>query len=265
MMVLAIFLLYLAAYGCKPVVNYLAFYPDTKHVLSTDSLPRDVEEFFVTTDDKVRIHNLFLPSEGSERVLIYFHGNAGNIYHRIPDLNSIRVLGLNVIGVSYRGYGRSEGSPGELGLYRDGEAVYRYVTEELGFAEENIILFGRSIGSTVAVNIAQHKSIAALVLVTPLTSAREQARAGGLGIFSSLAGDAFDNLGRINNVKAPLLIVHGTGDRIIPFAMGQALFDSYKGRKKLTRISGAGHNDIQYRFSKQYWQAISDFVAELKS
>ncbi len=249
-------------YGCKFIVNQLAFYPDSVDVLPKDRLPHGVEELFIDTEDQVRIQALYLPLADSDKVLIYFHGNAGNIYHRIADLVQLRKFGVNVVGVSYRGYGKSEGTPSEEGIYQDGDAVFKYVTEELRFSQSNIIVFGRSIGTAVAINSTKNREIGGLILVTPLTSGKALAKAGGLGIFSSLVGNAFDNLTKIKDVKMPLLVIHGTNDRIIPFSMGKEIFDSAQTKKKFIKIEGAGHNNLQASYRQAYWPAIFDFIKQ---
>ncbi|MCF6354969.1 MAG: alpha/beta hydrolase [Candidatus Polarisedimenticolaceae bacterium] len=251
--------------GCKFIVNQLAFFPDPVDRLSKPRLPPGVEERFIDTADGVRIQLLYLPTPDSARVLLYFHGNAGNIYHRVSDLLQFQRFGINVVGVSYRGYGKSEGSPSEEGIYQDGEAVFNYVTRELGFAPDNIIMFGRSIGTTVAINSAKNRVIGGLILVTPLTSGKAHAKAVGLGLISSLAGDAFDNLSKIKDIKAPLLVIHGTDDRIIPFAMGRQLFDSAQTQKQFIKIAGGGHNNLQANYRQVYWPAISGFIQQLSN
>ncbi|MFC1750658.1 alpha/beta hydrolase [Pseudomonadota bacterium] len=261
----SILVLFLASLmtGCKTLINKLAFHPDSINVISENHLPQGIQHITVTTEDGVTIESLYLPSVGSNKVLIYFHGNAGNIYHRIPGLMLLQKLGVNVIGVSYRGYGKSTGKPSEAGVYQDGKAVFKYVTEELGFAKTSVIILGRSIGSTVAVNTAQHKDIAGLILVTPLTNAKEQAKVGGLRFLSPLAGDAFDNLTKIKNVNAPLLVVHGTQDGIIPISMGRKLFEAATAKKKFVAVEGAGHNNLQDVYGQAYWPPIFDFITQL--
>ncbi|VAW85966.1 hypothetical protein MNBD_GAMMA17-1096 [hydrothermal vent metagenome] len=246
--------------GCKPIVNYFSFHPDKGNVIATENLPADVEEITITTEDKVKTTSLYLLSPGSEKLLIYFHGNAGNIYHRIPDLLHLQKSGFNIIGVSYRGYGKSEGSPSEAGIYLDGKAVYQYAIEQLGFSAENITILGRSIGSTVATDLAQHKKLHGLILVTPLSNGKEQAEASGLGLVSAFSGNAFDNLTKIDNLDSPLLVIHGTKDRIVPFSMGEAIFNRAKTEKRLIKIEGAGHNDLQSAYSKEYWVPILKFM-----
>ncbi|MCF6323275.1 MAG: alpha/beta hydrolase [Gammaproteobacteria bacterium] len=248
------------ASGCKSIVNYFAFHPDKVNVIAIENLPPSVKEITITTEDQVKITSLYLPSTGSKKLLIYFHGNAGNIYHRMPGLLHLQKIGFNIIGASYRGYGKSEGSPSEAGIYLDGKAVYQYAIEELDFSAENIIILGRSIGSTVAVDLAQNKKLHGLILVSPLSNGKEQAKASGLGLISAFAGDAFDNLTKIDNLNSPLLVIHGTQDRVVPFSMGEAIFNRAKTEKIFIKIDGAGHNDLQNAYSKEYWTPIFQFM-----
>ena len=136
-----------------------------------------------------------------------------------------------MIGASYRGYGKSDGEPTEEGVYLDGKAIFQYAVEHLGFPKKNIIIFGRSIGTAVAINTAQHQKICRVILVTPLTSGQDQAKAGGFGAISTLAGNSFDNITKLENIESPLLVIHGTNDRVIPYSMGQAIFDRAKVKK----------------------------------
>jgi fermentation-respiration switch protein FrsA (DUF1100 family) len=249
-------------YGCKFIVNQIAFYPDKTNVLSKDSLPSDIKEFFVNTEDQIKVQGLYLPLASSDKVLIYFHGNAGNIYNRIPDLIQLQQSGVNVIGAGYRGYGKSEGSPSEEGIYRDAHATFKYATEELGFSENNIIIFGRSIGTAAALDVSRNSNIRGLMLITPLTSGKAHAKATGLGLLSPLAGDAFNNLSKIKYIKSPLLVLHGTNDRIIPFSMGEEIFDAAQTEKKFVKIEGAGHNNLQSTYRSAYWPPIIEFINE---
>ncbi len=246
--------------GCKPIVNHFAFHPHKGNLIATENLPANVEEITITTEDQVKITSLYLSFAASKKLLIYFHGNAGNIYHRMPALLHLQKSGINVVGVSYRGYGKSEGRPSEAGFYLDGKAAYQYAIEELGFSAKNIIILGRSIGTTVATNLAQHKNLHGLILVTPLSNGKEQAEASGLGLISTFAGDAFDNLTKIDNLNSPLLVIHGTQDRVVPFSMGEAIFNRAKTEKKFIKIEGAGHNDLQDSYSKEYWIPILKFM-----
>ncbi len=258
--------------GCSSLVNQFAFYPDTQNIIPAKRLPSGVDEIFITTGDNVRLQAYYLKNPSSERMLIFFHGNAGNICHRISDILNLKNCGINVLAISYRGYGKSSGKPSEKGIYNDGAAALDYAMQTLGYSVENIIIFGRSIGSTVAVEISQHKEIAGLILITPLTSAKAQAKAQGLGFLSFLAGSAFDNLSKITNIDCPLLVIHGTDDQILSFSMGKELFDRATVEKQLVIIEGAGHNNLSQVDSEKYWGSIASFVnktdfkpAQLKS
>ena len=253
-------LLGLSLYGCKPVVNELAFHPDNANVIPTNKLPDDIQEITISTEDQVNITSLYLPSTKSKKLLIYFHGNAGNIYHRMSSLRQIQQFGINVIGVSYRGYGKSEGEPSEAGVYVDGQAAFQYAVEHLGFSSENIILFGRSIGTAVAVQLAQHKKLAGMILVSPLTSGKDIAAASALAPLSSLAGNAFDNLSKVEHITSPLLVIHGTADRIVPFSMGKLIYERATVKKQFVAIEGADHNNVHAVDERAYWLPIRQFI-----
>lgn len=261
-LILIAFLSILIFHGCKPLVNKMAFHPDNKNVLSTDQLPSNVQELFIETEDKIKIQSYFIPNESSDKILIYFHGNAGNICSRLPDLMQINRFGINVLGVSYRGYGKSQGKPNEKGIYLDGKATLNYATQRLGFPINNITILGRSIGTTVAINTCQNLNIGGLILVTPLTSGKDQAKAVGLGFVSFLAGNSFNNIDKIVNVSCPTLIIHGTQDNVIPFEMGKRIYNKAKTKKQFVRIEGANHNNLSTKYKESYWPPIYDFTRQ---
>lgn len=249
--------------GCEPVINKMAFHPDNKNIISSRQLPGDVQEIFIETEDKISIQSYYIPSGRSGKVIIYFHGNAGNIGHRLSDLMKLNSFGMNVLGVSYRGYGKSQGKPSEAGIYRDGDAAFNHVTRELGFAAKNVFILGRSIGTCVAIHVSRKKEIGGLILVAPLTSGADQAKASGLGLISFLAGDSFNNIGKIEDVLCPVLILHGSRDDIIPIAMGEAIFEKVRSKKKFVEIKGANHNNLSAGYSSAYWPPIAEFLNSL--
>jgi fermentation-respiration switch protein FrsA (DUF1100 family) len=246
--------------ACEPVVNGFAFHPDTENVIPANQLPGGVQEIFIETGDQFLIQSYYIPSKRSGKLMIYFHGNAGNIGHRLPDLVTLNRLGLNVLGVSYRGYGKSQGKPSENGIYMDGDAAFAHAIGALGFQIENIFILGRSIGTTVAIHVAQKKNIAGLVLVTPLTSGADQAKASGLGLMSFLAGDAFNNIAKLSDVTCPVLVIHGSRDEMIPMSMGKTIYNQLRTEKQFVEIKGANHNNLSTRFAGAYWQPIDDFL-----
>ncbi|MDY6856775.1 MAG: alpha/beta hydrolase [Thermodesulfobacteriota bacterium] len=259
-----VFLCIVAVYGCKQAVNRMAFFPDNTDILSTEQLPENVQEIFIETEDWITIHSYFIPHRSSDKIILYFHGNAGNIGHRLPDLLRLSTFGVNVLGVSYRGYGKSQGKPSEEGIYIDGKASLNYATQRLGFSLHNVFLFGRSIGTTVAINTSQNLDIGGLILVTPLTSGKDHAHATGLGLVAFLAGNSFNNIKKIVNVSCPLLIIHGTQDKVVPFEMGKRMYNEAKTEKQFVQIEGAGHNNLSTVYKQRYWPPIYAFFAQKK-
>lgn len=245
--------------GCDFLINRLVFYPDRSEY-PVSELPEDIDEVFIETGDGILIQAYLIDDGSSDRILVYFHGNAGNISHRIPDLSKINSFGVGVLGVGYRGYGKSGGSPSEEGIYLDGEAALSYVTGKLGYRPENVILLGRSIGSAVAVHLAARSSPGGLILVTPLTDGKDLARAAGLGFLVPMAGDSFDNIGRIGKVTCPILFLHGTRDSVIPIDIGRKLFEAASGDKRFVEVEGADHNDMSTSFARTYWPPIKEFI-----
>lgn len=253
--------------GCEPAINWMAFFPDKKNVISSDNLPKNVQEIYIETIDRIKIQCYLIPNTSSDKLLIYFHGNGGNIGHRLHDLMRLNSFGVTVLGVGYRGYGKSQGNPSEQGIYIDGQSTLDHAISELGYPIENIIILGRSIGTTVAVNVAQNKNIDRLILVTPLTSGKDHAKKTGLGFLSSLAGESFNNIDKIENISCPLLVIHGDQDKVIPFEMGEAMYKKAKSQKLFIKIVGAGHNNLSTAYHKSYWPPIDMFINqnELKS
>jgi uncharacterized protein len=256
---LGFFVCFLLA-SCKPLVNHYTFHPDTSYILPQEALPLGAEEIFFEAEDGVRIQALKFHNPSSDSITIYFHGNAGNLYYRLEDYQRLRRLGTSVFAVSYRGYAKSEGTPSEAGIYRDGKAAFDYVTQVLGISPSRIFLFGRSIGSVVATDLAQDKDIAGLILVSPLSNARDQAAAMGLGFVASFVGNTFENDSKIKRLIAPLVVIHGTQDKVIPIGMGRKVFDAATSQKSFYGIQEAGHNNISRQFADRYWPIVSKFI-----
>ena len=253
-------LLILSLYSCQSIRNSMAFHPDTENTIPVGELPETVQEVFIDSSDGVKLQSYFIPAKKTDKLLIYFHGNAGNISHRLRDLMQLNHFGLNVLGISYRGYGKSSGTASEAGIYADGIATLNFAKNKLGFSVDNIYIMGRSIGTTVAINTAQKLNTKGLILVTPLSSGKKQAQAMGMGSVSSIAGDSFNNISNLKGIKCPTLIIHGTHDRVIPFFMGQEVYRELNTTKAFVSIKGAGHNNLSTDFKYQYWQAVYKFI-----
>jgi len=249
--------------GCSPLVNLVSFFP-SDYELSPDRRPAAAQPRTVVTADRRRLQAYYFPAVNGGLVLLFFHGNAGNLDMYLPDLERLNRFGPAVLAIAYRGYGTSTGRPSERGIYRDGEAAYLYARDTLGFPADSIVVLGRSLGTAVAVRIASAHQVAGIVLVTPMTTARQYARYHGFGPLSILGGRAWNNLGRIGAITAPLVIIHGTDDRTAPYWMAERLLKaSGSPRKALVTVEGADHNDVEFAQNDLYWRAIEAFLDSL--
>lgn len=244
------------------ILNKFAFYPDKTSEIPKNQIPPYIHEKWITTSDKEKLQAFLFKQNDTVNcpLIIYFHGNAGNVYHRFVEGQRLYEMGKNVLLVSYRGYAKSTGKPTEKGVYIDGASAVAFAKDSLGYTEDNIVLFGRSLGTTVAVDVAQNKIFKDVILITPLTSGRDMANAMGMGSLQSAAGDSFNSITKIRNLKSPLLIIHGNSDEVVPYVMGKQLYDAYNGSKKLVTVAGGKHNNLEYTDSLKYWGAITNFL-----
>ena len=207
--------------------------------------PRHVEDVWLTTLDKVRVNAWYLPNPASEKVLLWFHGNAENIGQGLEHLTFYSRLALNVLAVDYRGYGKSEGSPDETGVYRDADAAYDYLIQDRHIQPKNIVVFGHSLGGAVAIDLASRRECGGLIVQSSFTSAKDMARRlFRIPLFEYIPKSRFDSLAKIRRVRAPILIVHGTRDEVVPLSMGQRLFQAAPEPKFFFPVQDAGHNDV---------------------
>jgi fermentation-respiration switch protein FrsA (DUF1100 family) len=228
------------------------------------AFPLPVEDVWLTTQDNVRLNAWYLTSPGSGKALLWFHGNAENIGHGLGQAVFYSRLGVNVLAVDYRGYGRSEGSPNETGVYRDADAAYDYLVQVRHVRPKNIIVFGHSLGGAVAIDLASRRECGGLIVESSFTSVRDMARRTfRIPLFEYLPKSRFDSLAKIGQVQAPILILHGTRDEIVPFSMGQRLFTAAPEPKFFFPVEGAGHNDVIEMGGDQLFQRFESFLNSL--
>jgi uncharacterized protein len=246
----------------ESIMNMMTFYPDTFSTLTANEIPEHISEKQLLTADGEELQAFLFkhPDEVRRPLILYFHGNAGNLYHRFEYVQRLYEMNQNILLVSYRGYGKSTGSPNEKGIYKDGEAAVNFALNKLGYQESEIIIFGRSLGTTVAIHVSQHNFFKKVILVTPLTSGKDMATAMGLGIVKFMAGSSFNSLSKINNLKANILIIHGDKDELIPYAMSKKLLDTFTGSKQMITIKNGGHNNLQELDPELFWGGIEDFI-----
>lgn len=215
-------------------------------VRELDATPSDFglpsEELNVTASDGVRLHGWWIKSAGKV-VLLLFHGNAGNISHRLDRARLFsQRLGVDMFLVDYRGYGRSEGRPSEAGLYRDGLAIFD-AARARGFSPDRIVLHGESLGCAVAVDVALARPCAGVALETPFLSVPALARKHYPFVPAFLIRSKFDAGSKIGRVTVPKLFLVAERDDIAPAVQGRRLFELASPPKELYVIPGAGHND----------------------
>lgn len=246
------------------LVAGVLFQPSPGVDLRPEELGIDASEVWIDTEDGVRIHGFFLPGKPeADRALLFLHGNAGNASHRLPNADELSRMGTDVLLLDYRGYGRSEGSPSEEGVYRDARAGLAYLLEERGVREERVLLFGRSLGGAVSIDLAQHRGLAGVIVESTFTRLSDMGRAllGPLGALA--AGGGFDSISKIEALRAPLLAFHGDRDEIVPLELGRRLYERAPEPKAFEVIAGAGHNDTTLAGGRAYFERIRRFLDEV--
>ena len=222
----------------------------------------EYEDVRITTADGVEVAGWFVPAENSRLVLLFFHGNGGNISHRLDSIEQFHRMGLNVFIIDYRGYGQSEGRTTEDGTILDAEAAWRYLIEEQGFSTEQIIIFGRSLGGAVAAGLAEKHRPQMLILESTFTSVPDiAARQYPFLPVRLLARIRYDTAARLPKMDMPLLIIHSPEDRVIPFEHGQKLFEVANQPKQFLQISG-GHNDGFLVSAGIYEPVVEQFIRQ---
>jgi hypothetical protein len=226
------------------------------------------EEVELTASDGVMLHAWWIPAAADTSfvplAVLFLHGNAGNISHRLEKLEILRGVGLGALIVDYRGYGRSQGRPSEAGLYRDARAAYDHLVHERGIDSSAIILYGESLGSAAAVDLAGQVPVAGVVLESAFTSAVDV----GQAMFPLLPvrwvmRDRFEVERKIARVGAPILVLHSRDDEYFPMRHAERLVAA-AGRAQLFELAG-GHNDAFLVSREAYRRALVDFLARVRS
>lgn len=206
-----------------------------------------------------RIHAWWKPFEPGSSAVLFLHGNAGNVTHRVRHILAWQQAGASILVIDYRGYGRSEGRPTEAGLYEDALAGYRYLRGR-GFAPEQILVHGESLGSAAAAHVASVEPVGGVILEAPFSSARAVAQSV-LPVLGPLLVWGFDVRGRLASIRAPVLVIHGDRDEVIPFRLGRAVFEAAGEPKQFWTVPGAGHNDIPETAGPAYVERLRAFLA----
>ena len=253
----------IAVVTLRVIENHLIYFPPRypEGFPPAQTFERDGEEVWLLTEDGVRIDAFYRSNPASKQVLLWFHGNAENIGYDLDHLRALAKIGVNILAVDYRGYGKSEGKPDEAGVYRDANAAYDYLINQRHFRAQEIVIYGHSLGGAVAVNLASRRPCGRLIVQSSFTNARAMARRMlVIPLLEYVAKSRFDSLQKIREVHAPILVVHGTRDEVVPFRMGQQLFRAAPEPKRFYPIEGAGHNNLMEVGGESYLACLASFV-----
>jgi fermentation-respiration switch protein FrsA (DUF1100 family) len=242
----------------------LLYFPDipTREIEATpEVLGLDYEPLTLITSDDEQLDAWFVPADPARGTVLFCHGNAGNISHRLDSIRLFHELGLSVLIFDYRGYGQSTGKPTEKGTYRDADAVWQHLVEQRGIPAEHIILFGRSLGATIAANLATRQTAAGVILESAFTSVPDVAATLYPWLpVRWLSRYQYNTRKLLADIHSPVLIVHSRDDEIIPYSSGERLYAAANEPKQFLELRG-GHNDGFMVSGDYYIKALDGFIS----
>lgn len=254
-------------FGLRRIERAIAFHPEHIKPNAVWVVPAGAEDAWFVNKDGNRLHGWYFSTSGgtAKATVIYFHGNGGNVSNIGWIGERLVARGFNVLLFDYRGYGRSEGSlEDEQGLYADADAAYEYVSKVRGLPSREIVLYGQSLGTAAAADLAARRECGAIILESGMSSARDMA---GVALpwlprgFYFLARNRFESARKLSQVHCPVLVTHGEPDQTIPTEQGRALFAAAAEPKKLMIYPGAGHN-VFGSVGDEYLNTITKFITE---
>lgn len=234
---------------------YVFFQADSMIFLPRPASYQDSEDILkIPVSEDTEISATYLPNPEAELLLLYMHGNAEDLGDIRPLLERLQTWGFSVFAYDYQGYGTSDGRPSERNTYKEVEAVYRYLTQQLDIPPEQIIPYGRSVGGGPATYLAAHQEVGGLILESTFTSVFRV-----VVPFPLLPFDKFPNLRNLQQVQSPVLVMHGTADRTIPVHHGQTLYEAAPEPKLSFWVDGADHNDFTWVAGQQHRETLLAF------
>jgi fermentation-respiration switch protein FrsA (DUF1100 family) len=266
-----ILIILVAAYALVCVAAFalqarMVYFPSRDDAGDPSRVGLDFRDVTFATATGRELHGWLIPAPAASAIgytLLYCHGNAGNITHRLESIRQFVDLGLSVFIFDYGGYGRSSGRPSESGTYEDVAAAWDYLTETGGLAPDQIVLFGRSLGGAVAIDLATEVEPRALIVESCFTSVPEL----GSRLYPwlpvrLLARIRYDNAKKVPSIRVPKLFIHSLDDDIVPYGMGRRLYNRAARPKQFLRIRGT-HNDGFFVSESKYEEGLKSFLASL--
>ena len=254
---LALFVVLLV--GCE---NKIIFQPAKYPVgiWDTAGMPIPIQDVWFDAEDGVKLHGWYVPHKEAVANFLFFHGNAGNLSHRLENIFLLHHLKLNIFIFDYRGYGRSDGDPDEEGLRRDSQAAYDTFLAQPGVSADSLIIFGRSLGGAFAAYTASKNPSAGLILESTFTNAVDMADKMLPFVPGWIISSELNTQDYVSQLKIPKLLMHGTHDKIIPFTLGRELYKAAAEPKEFYAIAGAGHNNTVFIGGSAYFDKIKEFI-----
>ena len=249
--------------GCSVGMRYV--FSSSRDTLATpDRRDMAYEDLWFAAEDGVRLHGWLIPGDPEKPLVVFFHGNAANITHRVDQIACLHSLGLSVFIFDYRGFGASEGRAlSEEAIYRDARGALDYLAAR-GWPPSRLIYFGSSMGAAIALQMGLEVPPSGVVLECPFTSLREIAWHMTPMTYALVGwwniGSAFENMDKIGQLTRPLLILHGDRDTLVPLEMSRRLFAAAREPKTLLVVPGAGHSDVFSVGGEIYRQALLSFL-----
>jgi len=241
----------------------LLYHPTTDNYLQNQAErePAEIEKVKITTKDKINLIGWFYNRNLEEfKTILFFHGNAGSLENRTYKLNHFKNLNLNFLIIAWRGFDGNKGKPNEMGLYEDAKSAIKWLKAK-GIKEKNIILYGESLGTGVAVEVAQNKNYAGVILESPFTSMVNMGKKYyPFFPVSLLLKDKFESYKKINNIFVPVLIMHGKVDKIVPYDMGKKMYE-LANEPKFFYSQEYGDHMIEY--DEKLLSALKKFILSL--
>ena len=235
----------------------LLYLPSENNYLD-DKIKFEYEEYFIEVEQNIKLKSWLIKKDFKKyKTLLFFHGNAGNLFNRSYKLNRFNELDLNVLIISWRGFSGNPGEPTEINLYEDSRKAVKWLNDK-GVSSENIILYGESLGTGVAVELGQSNKFNSIILESPYTSMEKAAKIYYPYLpVKLLLKDKYNSEKKIKNIKTPILIMHGKRDNIVPFYMGKRLFEIANKPKKFLQVE---EDDHMLTFNDSLLSEIKNFI-----
>lgn len=248
----------------KIIQKHNIFFPVDEIGATPKNFNLPFQDIYFQTEDGLKLNGWFIPNKKASLTLLFFHGNGGNISHRLHKIDQLQKLGLNIFLIDYRGYGRSQGKPSVSGVYKDTKASLDYLIKEKKIKSDNIILYGESLGTNLAIELAASNEIGGLILEGAFSSGLDMAKTIYPFIPRLFLPDIFRSSAQIGKVKEPKLFIHSKVDEIVPIILAQKLYQLAPEPKQFLEIIG-GHNTAYIDAEAEYLAAIDNFITKIKN